>query len=1097
MSEILIKCPNCHGENLIDSSMNICHCKFCRKDFYIGPTENGLFDNAVKLRNRLEFDEAYTELENILTNGNQSAELYYQFLLCDYGVSYVDIDDENKIRSYPTLNRLDRKSIFDKDEYKKLEKILSNNEEQLKIYKERLEEIDKLRADSIKLMEKQEPFDIFICYKRTKKIEGEDYLTKDSETARRLYDKFTKWGLKVFFAEETLHHEFAGKAFEPIIYSALMSSKIFILVCSSPKEPEILSSIWVKNEWQRFKKRVEIEGDDKIRFVPVFDNGFQPEQLPRQIQKAGFQGVVLNDEFDKSIANVINSVVKKKGQKRIDEILIKTDNININVATTNITLNAFKGYQLQNLDVSQEALYRMALSDMKADNKRSYGKAYKSLNEITKNNSHNFNANLAKIKCDFETPFDSSIDDYSLYRVLGSKNYDKFLNDFIDLISINDNNQESTQETFFKIFKNTIDYTFKISSFSTFSKIISENPNENPYLILFSTLKSSKKETKQKADALKRVFLNSIFNYNEKNINFKEYETFINDSINRIFVPIYASFGEDGSYELINLYYTTQKYLLYKYKLNKFLTRLIDNLIERILEIHPYYDMALLIKFFRINHFNYSYQKDIYMDDETDQQDEETKDLGKNISLYCGEDYVSIIKHFNKIDIEDENIKEDYSNLYFILGKILKGGYVWKEDEFGPFSFAYEQIIDYINQKPEKNEKRKIPKIAFEAAKAFFELLPSSKIKNTTYMNKLIEIGDTFTINNYFEEGEVFYQEALTYNEDSLDILWKLVKCEMKCKTNFEMFIVKKNMHDCISFKNLIEKYISKYPEKVNVHENFYSCVENTKNGRQKDKKGYKKLFGYLSNMDIASNKVTPVGEIVDNFNNGNYYSMSKALYFDSNQDKYGTHIFFIPFIFSIIFSLILFVLGLFRSDIPYWMIPIIGLSFIVLMIIFFNKKALFGRHQTLVSIDGYNTVYKKGRLAASVYKFIIILFFFVLFGGLLFFQTNFYPFYFLSYLDDIKVFKIIFSILFALLTISFLTFGNLKGAKINKVSSASLGASLILYFTSICAILVLGDVFLNIDPIYPVPYISPFVFSSLGVIVAVTYIRLFFNKIL
>ena len=473
MSDIIVTCPYCSGKNTIDSSLKTVHCKWCREDFLIETVDTHVFDDAIRKRNYLEFDEASQELENLLSSGNQSAELYFQLLLCDYGVSYVDVNDEVSIRQIPTLNRLQNKSIFEKDEYKKLEKALSDDKEKLELYRKKLEEIDKIRADAIKLMDKQEPFDVFICYKRTKKINGESYRTKDSDTARRLYQKFDSWGLKVFFAEETLHHEFAGRAFEPIIYSALMSAKIFLLVCASPKEPEILLSPWVKNEWQRYKKRVETETDNQLRLIPVFDNGFEPEQLPKQLysKKMGnFEGLVLNDEFDNNILNVIKKVIPKEKKKKFQEIVVKKENVSINVATTNISLGSLKGFQLQNLDVSQEALFRMALSDMKADNKRSYGKAYKSLKEITDKNAHNYKANLAKVKCDFEIPYDKQLDKQSLFTLFENKNYDKFVSDFLDLISINDENQNSIHETFFNMLLSTIIETFEKSRFFEFKK---------------------------------------------------------------------------------------------------------------------------------------------------------------------------------------------------------------------------------------------------------------------------------------------------------------------------------------------------------------------------------------------------------------------------------------------------------------------------------------------------------------------------------------------------------------------------------------------------------------------------------------------------
>ena len=114
MPDIIVTCPHCSGSNTIDSSLRTVHCKWCREDFLLETVDSHIFDDAIRKRNYLEFDEATSELENLLSSGNHSAELYFQLLLSDYGVSYVDVNDETSIRQIPTLNRLQNKSIFEK-----------------------------------------------------------------------------------------------------------------------------------------------------------------------------------------------------------------------------------------------------------------------------------------------------------------------------------------------------------------------------------------------------------------------------------------------------------------------------------------------------------------------------------------------------------------------------------------------------------------------------------------------------------------------------------------------------------------------------------------------------------------------------------------------------------------------------------------------------------------------------------------------------------------------------------------------------------------------------------------------------------------------
>ncbi len=1119
MPDIIVTCPHCSGSNTIDSSLRTVHCKWCREDFLLETVDSHIFDDAIRKRNYLEFDEATSELENLLSSGNHSAELYFQLLLSDYGVSYVDVNDETSIRQIPTLNRLQNKSIFEKEEYKKLEKELSDDKEKLEIYRKKLEEIDKLRADSIKLMEKQDPFDIFICYKRTKRINDESYRTKDSETARRLYDKFSKWGLKVFFAEETLHHEFAGKAFEPIIYSALMSAKVFILVCASPKEPEMILSPWVKNEWQRYKKRIETESDSKLRLIPVFDNGFEPEQLPKQLysKKMGnFEGLTLNDEFDKNILNVINQVISKEKRKKFQEIVVKTENVSINVATTNITLSEFKGYQLQNLDVSQEALFRMALSDMKANNKRSYAKAYKSLKEISDKNSHNYKANLAKVKCDFEIPYDNSLSDQSLFTLFENKNYEKFIGDYIDLISINDDNQKTIQDTFFNLLINTIKETFEKSCFSNFEKILSEDPNKNLFLILFQTYTYSDKEKKEKIDELSKAFLDSLKVYKylpnenmptysfkksyrkymkdlskylkKEASNSKELAILIESFINRLFVPLYASLGERGSYELINVYYTIHQYLTEKYSDNKNLASLNDSLIDKILEIHPFYEKALFIKFFRTNKLSYYFSKDqnerisgiTDNDSESAPFDEDDfSDLfsSKLRAKEGDSDYVfgsyepaeNILEHFKKIDIEDENAKPMYNNLYYVLAKTIKGGFEWKLKDDSSFSFTYRKILELIGDKQKKIKKesaKNVIKRIDEISKDFFEIVPSTKLRKDSHKKILTETGNQLLISGLFDEAQLFFEEVLTFDEHDVNILWELVKCEIKCVTNYDVILSKKNIHDTKAFRNLVETYISYYPDKINIHENFYSCAENVKNGKLREKNKYYRLFALKSKENIKNRNIDSVESIVNNFNLGQYSSESTNMKYDSNQDKYGVHVFFIPLIFASILSIVFYLAYFLLPDIEDWIVLSGGGLLALLIVLLFNKKSPVGRHQVLFYGE-YKSRYKKSEIALLIYQVIMWIFtlttIVAIWGLIPKLSARFdYIDIIYTYVDGLadssdSVAYIITAKVFRMILTAFILFGLMasqaftkkKNKDIMSLTSASLSFNILLYFTA------------------------------------------------
>ena len=65
----------------------------------------------------------------------------------------------------------------------------------------------------MEISQKEEPFDIFICYKET---DNHGRRTPDSVLATELYHELTKIGFKVFFSRITLEDKL-GSAYEPYI----------------------------------------------------------------------------------------------------------------------------------------------------------------------------------------------------------------------------------------------------------------------------------------------------------------------------------------------------------------------------------------------------------------------------------------------------------------------------------------------------------------------------------------------------------------------------------------------------------------------------------------------------------------------------------------------------------------------------------------------------------------------------------------------------------------------------------------------------------------------------------------------------------------
>lgn len=113
------------------------------------------------------------------------------------------------------------------------------------VYREEAKEIDRLQKAILDIANKEEPYDIFICYKETA---PDGQRTKDSVMAQDIYDALTAKGYKVFFARITLEDKL-GQEYEPYIFSALNSSKVMLSVGT---KYEYFNSVWVKNEWNRY-----------------------------------------------------------------------------------------------------------------------------------------------------------------------------------------------------------------------------------------------------------------------------------------------------------------------------------------------------------------------------------------------------------------------------------------------------------------------------------------------------------------------------------------------------------------------------------------------------------------------------------------------------------------------------------------------------------------------------------------------------------------------------------------------------------------------------------------------------------------------------
>jgi len=94
------------------------------------------------------------------------------------------------------------------------------------LYEEEAKAISEIQKGILAIASKEEPFDVFICYKES--TDG-GIRTVDSTLAQDIYYQLTNDGFKVFFSSITLESRL-GEPFEPYIFNALNRAKVMLLI---------------------------------------------------------------------------------------------------------------------------------------------------------------------------------------------------------------------------------------------------------------------------------------------------------------------------------------------------------------------------------------------------------------------------------------------------------------------------------------------------------------------------------------------------------------------------------------------------------------------------------------------------------------------------------------------------------------------------------------------------------------------------------------------------------------------------------------------------------------------------------------------------
>ena len=291
-----LKCKMCGSDLWVEAGAKVASCEFCGSEQTIPAANDAhkieLFNtaNAYRLHNR--FDKGAKAYEKLIAEYPDEHEARWCYLLCEYGIEYVD--DAYTESKVPTCHRTLSTSIFQHPQYKTIMQNASAEEKEL--YETEAREIDRLQRRILEVSQKEEPYDVFICYKE----KGEDKRrTRDSQYASKLYTKLTERGYKVFFARETLKGK-VGSEYEPIIYAALQSAKVMLAVGT---KYEHMEAPWVRNEWSRFL--AFMKQDIGKALVPCIQD-MDPYDMPEELQELQAQNMGDMD-FLENLSRAIDS----------------------------------------------------------------------------------------------------------------------------------------------------------------------------------------------------------------------------------------------------------------------------------------------------------------------------------------------------------------------------------------------------------------------------------------------------------------------------------------------------------------------------------------------------------------------------------------------------------------------------------------------------------------------------------------------------------------------------------------------------------------------------------------------------------------------
>ncbi len=270
----IIKCKMCGGDIQLSEDKTFGTCEYCGSTMTLPKVSDeqraAQFNRGNHFRRQGEFDKALAVYERIVAEDDTDAEAHWCCALCRFGIEYVE--DPATYEYIPTCHRASFDSFLEDVDY--LAALEHSDGITRRQYQKDGAKIAEVQRGILATSQKEEPFDVFICYKETDDATKER--TRDSLDAQEIYYNLTQEGYRVFFARITLEDK-AGTEYEPYIFAALNSAKVMVVV---GEKAEHFSAVWVKNEWSRF---LSLMRKDRTKLLlPCYKN-VDPYDLPEQL----------------------------------------------------------------------------------------------------------------------------------------------------------------------------------------------------------------------------------------------------------------------------------------------------------------------------------------------------------------------------------------------------------------------------------------------------------------------------------------------------------------------------------------------------------------------------------------------------------------------------------------------------------------------------------------------------------------------------------------------------------------------------------------------------------------------------------------------